>query len=130
MKKTVIEDHRLSANSRLAVIGSFKFKLIAAFTFAALLPLAGAFFGHETMALGASLAIVGIASLLAGWSVVGTLRRLADAANAIAIGRLQERLEVRGADEFAQVADAFNRMAAELEQRLHGLSDIAKANLV
>jgi diguanylate cyclase (GGDEF)-like protein len=61
--------------------------------------------------------------VLTGRSIVRTLRRLADAANAIAHGRLQERLEVHGSDEFAQVAQAFNRMAAELEQRLAELKN-------
>ncbi len=100
------------------MIGSLKFKLTAAFAIAALLPVAGAIYGLETPALLASMVILGIACLLAWRSTVSTLRRLVDAANAIAHGRLQERLEIRGADEFAQVAEAFNRMAAELEQRL------------
>jgi two-component system, cell cycle response regulator len=120
---TVIESHRLSANSRLAVIGSFKFKLVAAFVIAALLPVAGAIYGLETPALLASLLILAIACLFTGRSIVSTLRRLADAANAIAHGRLQERLEIHGTDEFAQVAEAFNRMAAELEQRLAELKN-------
>jgi diguanylate cyclase (GGDEF)-like protein len=118
MSETVTEDHRLLRNPRLTLIRSFKFKLIAAFTLAALLPLFGAIFGFEVLALSAALVILGITCLLAGRSIVITLRRLADAANAIAQGRLQERLEIHGADEFAEVAKAFNRMAAELEQRL------------
>jgi diguanylate cyclase (GGDEF)-like protein len=120
---TVADQHRHSSNSRIAVIGSFKFKLIAAFAVAALLPLVGLFYGLETPALVASLVILGVACLLAGRSIVSTLRRLSDAANAIAHGRLQERLEIHGADEFAEVADAFNRMAAELEQRLAELKN-------
>lgn len=105
------------------MIGSFKFKLIAAFVAAALLPVAGAIYGLETPALIAALLIIGLACLLTGRAIVGTLRRLADAANAIAHGRLQERLEIHGADEFAQVAEAFNRMASELEQRLAELKN-------
>src|SRR5207245_589638 len=42
----------------------------------------------------------------------------ADAANAIAFGRFGARVEVRGSDEFAELGNAFNRMAAQLEQRL------------
>jgi diguanylate cyclase (GGDEF)-like protein len=53
-----------------------------------------------------------------GVSIVRTLGRLADAADAIARGRFRERVPVIGRDEFAQVAGAFNRMAAQLEQRL------------
>jgi diguanylate cyclase (GGDEF)-like protein len=123
MSETVTDPHHLSANSRLAVIGSFKFKLIAAFALAGLLPLVGLLFGLETPALVASLIILAITCALTGRSIVATLRRLSDAANAIAHGRLQERLEIHGANEFAQVADAFNRMAAELEQRLEELKD-------
>jgi diguanylate cyclase (GGDEF)-like protein len=123
MSETVTDPHQLSANSRLAVIGSFKFKLIAAFALAGLLPLVGLLFGLETPALVASLVILAITCALTGRSIVATLRRLSDAANAIAHGRLQERLEIHGANEFAQVADAFNRMAAELEQRLEELKN-------
>jgi diguanylate cyclase (GGDEF)-like protein len=55
---------------------------------------------------------------LLGISIVGTLRRLAGAADEIARGRFRERVQVSGRDEFAQVAGAFNRMAEQLEQRL------------
>jgi diguanylate cyclase (GGDEF)-like protein len=69
-------------------------------------------------ALVASLLLFGVVTYLLGRSIVHTLRRFADAANAIAFGRLGERVEVRGSDEFAELGDAFNRMAAQLEQRL------------
>ena len=69
-------------------------------------------------ALLASLLLIAIVTYLLGRSIVGTLRTFADAANAIARGRLDERVAVRGSDEFAQLADSFNRMAAQLEQRL------------
>ena len=105
------------------MIGSFKFKLITALAVAGSLPLVGLFDGLETPALVASLVILGVACLLTGRSIVSTLRRLSDAANAIAHGRLQERLEIHGTDEFAEVAGAFNRMAAELEQRLAELKN-------
>lgn len=120
---TVADQHRHSSNSRIAVIGSFKFKLITALAVAGSLPLVGLFDGLETPALVASLVILGVACLLTGRSIVSTLRRLSDAANAIAHGRLQERLEIHGTDEFAEVAGAFNRMAAELEQRLAELKN-------
>jgi diguanylate cyclase (GGDEF)-like protein len=74
--------------------------------------------GRILAALLASLALFALATYLLGRSIVGTLRRFADAANAIARGRLDERVSVRGTDEFAQLADAFNAMAAQLEQRL------------
>jgi diguanylate cyclase (GGDEF)-like protein len=70
------------------------------------------------IALLASLALFVIATYLLGRSIVRTLSRLVDAANAIASGRLGGRVEVRGRDEFAQLGSAFNRMAATLELRL------------
>ena len=60
---------------------------------------------------------------LAGRSIVGALGRLADAAHSIAAGRLEERVEVRGRDEFAQLGRAFNQMASQLEGRLEDLED-------
>jgi diguanylate cyclase (GGDEF)-like protein len=69
-------------------------------------------------ALLASLVLFAAATYLLGRSVVGTLRRLADAANAIARGSYTERVDVRGRDEFAELGGAFNHMAAQLEQRV------------
>ena len=74
--------------------------------------------GRLLTALVASLLVFGVVTYLLGRSIVGTLRRLVDAANAIAHGRFNERVEVRGRDEFAELGAAFNRMAAQLEQRL------------
>jgi diguanylate cyclase (GGDEF)-like protein len=69
-------------------------------------------------ALLGSLILFGIATYLLGRSIVRTLGRLVDAANAIAHGRLGGRVDVRGRDEFAQLSSAFNRMAATLELRM------------
>jgi HAMP domain-containing protein len=63
------------------------------------------------MALLGSLALFAIVIYLLGRSIVGTLRRLAEAANALARGQLGERVEVGGRDEFAQLGSAFNDMA-------------------
>jgi len=70
-------------------------------------------------------AVLGIGSLIyfLGLSIVRSLNRLIRAADEIAHGRLSTRVEVRGHDEFSRVADAFNRMAAQLEQRLAELDD-------
>ena len=73
------------------------------------------------VALLASLLLFGVVTYLLGRSIVHTLRRFADAANAIAFGRFSERVEVRGSDEFAELGNAFNRMAAQLEQRVDEL---------
>jgi diguanylate cyclase (GGDEF)-like protein len=70
------------------------------------------------MALLGSLLLFGLATYVLGRSVVRTLGRLVDAANAIAHGRLGGRVDVRGRDEFAQLGGAFNRMAATLELRM------------
>jgi diguanylate cyclase (GGDEF)-like protein len=66
----------------------------------------------------ASLALISIVAYLEGRSIVRTVRGLRDAAHAIARGRLAERVPVRGRDEFAQLGDAFNDMAGQLESRL------------
>jgi diguanylate cyclase (GGDEF)-like protein len=70
------------------------------------------------LALVLSLGLIAAVTYLLGRSIVLTLRRFADAANAIASGRLGERVDVRGNDEFAEAGRAFNRMAAQLELRL------------
>jgi diguanylate cyclase (GGDEF)-like protein len=69
-------------------------------------------------ALLGSLIMFAVVTYVLGRSIVRTLGRLAAAANALAAGRLRERVDVRGTDEFAQLGNAFNRMAAQLEQRL------------
>jgi diguanylate cyclase (GGDEF)-like protein len=74
--------------------------------------------GRILTALLASLLLFALVTYLLGRSIVRTLRRLSEAANAIASGRLGERVEVEGRDEFAQLGTAFNHMAAQLEQRL------------
>jgi len=74
-------------------------------------------------ALLASLLAIGLVTFMLGRSIVRTLRRLADAATELARGRLDERVEIRGGDEFAQVGVAFNDMASQLEQRLAELED-------
>jgi diguanylate cyclase (GGDEF)-like protein len=68
-------------------------------------------------ALAASLVLLGAVTYLLGRSIVQTLRRLRDAAEAVARGCFSERVTVNGRDEFAQLGRAFNDMAAQLEQR-------------
>jgi diguanylate cyclase (GGDEF)-like protein len=71
----------------------------------------------------AAVALIGGVAYLAGRSIVGSLGRLAEAANAIAAGRLEERVDVHGRDEFAALGHAFNDMAEQLEQRLADLEN-------
>jgi diguanylate cyclase (GGDEF)-like protein len=56
-----------------------------------------------------------------GRSIVRTLGRLVAAANDLAHGRLDHRVDVRGPDEFARLARAFNEMADQLEARMREL---------
>ncbi len=65
-----------------------------------------------------TLVLIGLVAYVIGGSIVVTLGRLADAANAIAHGRLDRRVPVQGSDEFARLGIAFNEMADQLEARL------------
>jgi diguanylate cyclase (GGDEF)-like protein len=69
------------------------------------------------IALLGSLVLFAAVAYLLGRSIVQTLRRLRDAAEAVAQGRFSQRVDVPGHDEFAQLGRAFNDMAAQLEQR-------------
>ena len=75
----------------------------------------------------AILAIAGLAGLLVR-SLTGQLRRFAEGARAVAEGRLDQRVPVRGNDEFAAFARAFNDMASELERRI-GELEAARKNV-
>jgi diguanylate cyclase (GGDEF)-like protein len=70
------------------------------------------------LVLAASLLLAGLVAYGLSHSIVGTLGRLAQAAEGIAAGRLGERVPVRGRDEFGQLGRAFNAMAAQLEARM------------
>jgi diguanylate cyclase (GGDEF)-like protein len=71
----------------------------------------------------AALLVIAAIAYLAGRSIVESLDRLVHAADAISVGRLDERVPVRGRDEFAQLGRSFNRMADQLQQRLRDLED-------
>jgi diguanylate cyclase (GGDEF)-like protein len=68
-----------------------------------------------------SLLLIGLVGYAIGGSIVVSLSKLADAANAISRGRLDRRVEVSGQDEFARLGVAFNEMADQLEDRLEEL---------
>jgi len=72
--------------------------------------------------LGAAI-LVALVAFLEGRSIVRTVRGIADAARAIAHGRLGQRVPVEGRDEFATLGVAFNEMADQLELRLAELDD-------
>ena len=68
-----------------------------------------------------SLALIAFVAYVVGSSIVKSLSGLADAANAIARGRLDRRVGVQGSDEFARLGLAFNEMADQLEARVEEL---------
>ena len=75
------------------------------------------------LAMLAALLLIALVAYIQGRSIVGTLSRLADAARSIARGSSGGRVHVRGRDEFASLAHAFNEMADQLEARMHELEE-------
>src|SRR6266567_4903073 len=69
----------------------------------------------------AALVFVGCVAYVEGRAIVRTIRRLVDAAAAIARGELKERVPVQGRDEFALLGRTFNQMAFQLQTRLEEL---------
>jgi two-component system, cell cycle response regulator len=69
----------------------------------------------------AALVFVACVAYVEGRAIVRTIRRLVDAARAIARGDLQERVPVQGRDEFALLGRTFNQMAHQLQTRLDEL---------
>jgi diguanylate cyclase (GGDEF)-like protein len=77
--------------------------------------------GRLLLALAGALALTGIVAYALSRSIVRALADFVQAANAIARGRLSERVPVRGRDEFAALGRAFNDMATQLEARVQEL---------
>jgi diguanylate cyclase (GGDEF)-like protein len=75
------------------------------------------------LAMLAALLLIAAVAYIQGRSIVGTLGRLADAARGISRGRLGDRVHVRGRDEFASLAHAFNQMADQLQARMTELEE-------
>jgi signal transduction histidine kinase len=82
-----------------------------------------------TIAVGAAVLMALTVSLIVSARVVRPVRALASAAQRIARGAHSARVPVRGSDELAQLAGAFNEMAASLERaeqiRRQLLADVA-----
>src|SRR5205814_3845960 len=57
-----------------------------------------------------------------GRAIVTSIRRLVNAARAIARGDLEQRVPVQGRDEFALLGRAFNDMAVQLQARVQELA--------
>ena len=71
--------------------------------------------------MGLLLLLIGAGAALAVRSLTHTLRAFADGIRAVAAGRFDERLPVRGSDEFSQFGEVFNDMSSQLEQRIEEL---------
>ena len=86
---------------------------------------------RRTLWVGAAAAL-GVALIVGGFlfhSITAPLRKLTAASESIAQGDLSARADVRGQDEVAQLADAFNSMAGSLDRmeqaRRNQTADIA-----
>jgi diguanylate cyclase (GGDEF)-like protein len=71
--------------------------------------------------MGLLLLLIGAGAALAVRSLTHTLRAFADGIRAVASGRFDQRLPVRGGDEFSQFGAVFNQMSSQLEQRIDEL---------
>ena len=71
--------------------------------------------------MGLLLLLIGAGAALAVRSLTHTLRAFADGIRAVAAGRFDQRLPVRGGDEFSQFGEVFNQMSSQLEQRIEEL---------
>ncbi|MDX6631252.1 MAG: hypothetical protein QOH00_3498 [Gaiellales bacterium] len=71
--------------------------------------------------MGLLLILIGAGAALAVRSLTHTLRAFADGIRSVASGRFDERLPVRGNDEFSQFGAVFNQMSSQLEQRIDEL---------
>jgi diguanylate cyclase (GGDEF)-like protein len=74
-----------------------------------------------TLLMGLLLLLIGAGAVLAVRSLTHTLRGFADGIRAVASGRFDQRLPVRGSDEFSQFGAVFNQMSSQLEQRIEEL---------
>ena len=71
--------------------------------------------------VGSAFLFVAAVAYVEGRAIVRTIRRLVEAARAIAHGDLNERVPVQGRDEFALLGRTFNQMASQLQNRLDEL---------
>jgi two-component system, OmpR family, sensor histidine kinase MtrB len=69
--------------------------------------------------------LAAIAWLVTRWVVI-PVRLAARGAWRLSTGQLSERMEIRGTDELAALATAFNEMAASLQEKLEELEDLSQ----
>jgi len=75
--------------------------------------------------VGLALLVAVVAGLVAR-QVVTPVRLAARTAERFAAGRLETRMAVRGEDEIARLGEAFNEMAASLQQKIGQLQDLSR----
>lgn len=69
--------------------------------------------------------LLGIVAAIVTRQVVTPVRTAARVAEQFSDGHLRERMDVRGEDDLARLAMAFNDMAASLEQQIHRLEELS-----
>jgi two-component system sensor histidine kinase MtrB len=69
--------------------------------------------------------LLGIVAAIVTRQVVAPVRSAARVAEQFSDGHLRERMVVRGEDDLARLATAFNDMAASLEQQIHRLEELS-----
>ncbi len=82
----------------------------------------------QKVLIGVGLALVAllaaIASLVTRW-VVLPVRHAAGAAQRLSAGHLEERMQVQGSDDLADLATSFNEMAVSLQDKLRELEELS-----
>ncbi len=70
--------------------------------------------------------LVGAITFLVTRQVVTPVRMAARIAERLSAGRLEERMRVRGEDDLARLASAFNKMATSLQRQIRQLEDLSR----
>ena len=70
--------------------------------------------------------LVGAVTWIVTRQVVAPVRQAVRTAEQLASGRLDRRMRVRGEDDLARLARAFNEMAASLERQIHQLEELSR----
>ncbi|MGP3966978.1 ATP-binding protein [Streptomyces sp. 6N223] len=83
-----------------------------------------------SLGIATALAVIGSVLLAqaAATTVLRPVQRLSDAARRLGEGKLDTRLQVRGADELAELTRSFNSAAESLERRVEELSEREEAS--
>jgi diguanylate cyclase (GGDEF)-like protein len=137
----IVQDHRivagprslsgrldvLSGKPRTVSLGGAEYRALVAGTLGVISPQARIDAAKREqitqllVGLVAALVFVACVAYVEGRAIVRSIRRLVDAARAIARGDLKQRVPVQGRDEFALLGRTFNQMAFQLQTRLDEL---------